>query len=181
MDDNDVVRETSSNNYAARENLWDEAWPTTEQSEDAEPVVGLEPDNIDEELPFPDVAGTRDTIEAVRDAEPYVPATDPPVLPGGREAIHVATGFGTSPEEEAIRDVPLENDADIEDEVRLILQQDSLASKYPLDVGVDSGVVRVTGSVPSIEDAEHVISVVGELPGVVDVVDDTTIVPTAGG
>jgi hypothetical protein len=173
-----VERENSSDDYEARENLWDEQWPGGDGAEVVH--IAAEPDNLDEELPFPDVVGTRDSIEAVRDAEPYVPPTDPPVLPGGREGITMATGFGTSPDEEAAEDEPLRNDLDIEDEVTLLLRQDSLTSRYNLGADVDNGVVHIRGRVASIDDAEHALSIVGELPGLVDIVDDMTIDPAAG-
>lgn len=174
--DNFSVRDNSSEDYSARENMWDQAWPTSEGSAGAHPLE--EPDNLDEDSPFPAVAGTSEGMEAVRDGEPYIPPMDPPVLPGGREGIHIATGFGTDAETEASQDQPLRGDIDIEEEVFLLLRQDSLTSKYPLDVEVDQGVVRITGQVPSFEDAEHAQSIISELDGVVDVVDDTTVVPT---
>jgi hypothetical protein len=159
--------------YTARENLWDEAWPAT--SEEGGKHPDTEPDLLDEEAPFPEVAGTSDTIGSIRDAEPYMAPTDPPVLPGGLEGIHTATGFGVSPEEENYTEPLPRGDEDIHDEALLILQQDALTSQYPLNVVVRNGVIRLRGQVESVADAEHAESLLGQLPGVVDVIDETTL------
>lgn len=160
--------------YRGRENLWDEAWPTT----DAGAMhVTDEPDLDDEVMPFPEMAGTYDAEEAARDAEPYVPPDDPPVLPGGAGGVHVATGFGFDSEEEAAESPQPRGDFDIQEQAILTLQQDSLTSRYDLGADVNEGVVRLTGHVPSLDDADHAMAIVGELPGVVDVIDDTTIDP----
>jgi hypothetical protein len=174
--EDDTVRDDSANDYQARENLWDEQWPTSGASSTHSPY---EPDNVDEELPFPEVVGTTDALEAVRDAEPYTPPTDPPVLPGGQEGIHVATGFGLSPDEEAASDAYPQGDEDIRDEVVRLLAENSDTSTLSLNVDVNGGVVRLTGPVPSLLDAERAITVATYAPGVVDVVDDTTVSPAA--
>jgi len=162
--------------YAARENMWDQQWPssTTETSRHGvdELYTG------DELSPFPDSVGTSDVIESVRDAEPYTPPIDPPVLPGGRDGIHVATGFGTSAEEVSVlEDVP-RGDEDIREEVMMVLSQDSLTSQYRLQVAVRNGIVHVVGLVTSTEDAEYAAAMIDNLPGVIEVVDDTTLEPT---
>lgn len=159
--------------YTARENLWDEQWPTTAAEESERP--GSEPDELDEVAAFPESMGTSDPIESVRDAEPYMPPTDPPVLPGGREGIHTATGFGISLEEENYAESPPRGDEDIYDEALLTLQQDSLTSEYPLDVPIHNGVIRLRGQVQSLSDAEHAQSLLGNIRGVVDVIDETTL------
>ncbi|MGI8968512.1 MAG: BON domain-containing protein [Chloroflexota bacterium] len=166
----------TNESYAARERQWDDQWPTSMQEDG---VHGTnEPDVTNEVMPFPDVAGTMDPAEATRDAEPYMPPVDPPVLPGGRDGVTVATGFGISPEEEAQHDRRPLGDEDIRDQALLTLQQDSLSNQYNLDVRVNQGVVHLVGGLPSVDDADHITSVLGELPGVVDVIDDTTLDPT---
>jgi hypothetical protein len=166
-----VTKDTQD--YPERQNLWDEQWPDTEPSAHTK----TELDTEDELSPFPETVGTHDVIESVRDAEPYEAPIDPPVLPGGREGVHVATGFGVDAEEEAAQDASPRGDDDVREEALLTLRQDSLTSKYRLDVTVHRGVVRLTGRVPSVEDAEHATWVLGELAGVVNVVDDTTLDP----
>lgn len=163
--------------YTQRENQWDQQWPAREREAGAgHPPTEL--DNLDETLPFPEEVGTSDVIESVRDAEPYMAPIDPPVLPGGRENIHTATGFGVDVEEENFAEPLPRGDEDIHDLALLTLRQDSLTSRYPLEVAVRDGVVHLRGQVPSVEDAEHAQWILGELAGVVDVVDDTTVVPT---
>lgn len=164
-------------NYKARENMWDEAWPGT--GRETATHASTEPDNLDEMAPYPQVTGTTDALEAVRDGEPYTPPTDPPVLPGGPEGIHMATGFGTSAEEEAVADGEPRGDEDIHDEALLTLRQDSLTSKYALDVDVLDGYITLRGLLPSFEDAEYAMSLLGNLPGVVDVIDETTADPNS--
>jgi hypothetical protein len=159
--------------YREREDAWDQQWPET----GAHGHSDAEPDNDDEETGFPGMVGTSDPIVAVRDAEPYSPPVDPPVLPGGREGISVATGFGFSPGEEAAQDPTPRGDEDVLEQVLLTLRQDSVTSTYSLDVVVDNGVVTIRGAIGSLDEAEHAQAVVGELPGVVDVVDDTTLTP----
>lgn len=175
----DTIHENSSDNYQERENLWDEQWPTTPEEQSSHPPQ--EPGNLDEELPFPDTVGTTDVIASVRDQEPYTPPTDAPVLPGGREAIHMATGFGTSPEEETSFEPAPRGDEDIRDEALLILQQDSETSTLSLDVDVIQGVVHLVGAVPSAMDAELAADLLNYVPGVVEVVDETEINPDVTG
>lgn len=163
--------------YFQRENQWDQQWPSRGQ-EAGSGHPSTELDNLDEALPFPDEVGTSDPIEAVRDANPYMAPIDPPVLPGGAEGIHTSTGFGVDAEEENYAEPLPRGDEDIHDLALLTLRQDSLTSRYPLDVAVRNGVVYLRGQVPSVEDAEHAQWILGELAGVVDVVDETAIIPT---
>jgi osmotically-inducible protein OsmY len=130
---------------------------------------------------FPEAVGTRDPLEAVRDAEPYIAPIDPPVLPGGAEAIHTAAGFGTDVEEETSRGEPYENDGDLQDEILLLLREDSLASHWTIEPTVEDGVVTLRGTVPTVDDAEYIQSIIGEVRGVVDVEDEMTIDPNVSG
>lgn len=164
--------EDTTQSYKSRENLWDEQWPR-----DGAGDSDHESDSDDEgELTaYPGAVGTSDPIQSARDAEPYDPPTDPPVLPGGKYGVHVATGFGESAQEEATVDDDTRDDEDIRREVVLTLHHDSLTSKYPLHAAVVNGVVRLTGRIPSADDAEYAQTLLSNVPGVVDVVDDTTI------
>lgn len=169
----------SSNDYEARENLWDQQWPGDSEQETVHSTSEIGDEN--EMSGFPDTVGTRDPLEAARDAEPYIPPIDPPVLPGGAEAIHTATGFGIDVEEETERGEPYEHDGDLEDEVRLLIRGDSLASHWTLEPTVEEGVVTLRGIVPTVQDAEYIQSIVGEVRGVVDVEDEMTINPDVRG
>ncbi|HEX8919278.1 MAG TPA: BON domain-containing protein [Chloroflexota bacterium] len=161
--------------YASRENQWDEAWPGTGEKVDRHPPEEIDTDG--EVSPFPEISGTTDSLESTRDAEPYVPPSDPPVLPGGAEGIHMGVGFGFSAEEEAYSDPASRGDESIHDEAMRVLREDSLTSRYPLSITVNRGMVRLSGTVQSLEDAEYAMSLLGNLAGVVDVVDDTSLEP----
>lgn len=164
----------TTQSYREREDMWDEAWPGSEQRE--HPASEL--DEESETTAFPGHIGTTDPLAGPRDGEPYTPPIDPPVLPGGREGIDVATGFGLSTEEEAAGDSAPRGDEDVLDEVLLTLRQDSVTSTYALGATVLQGVVTLRGSIGSIDEADHAASIVSQLPGVVDVVDETTLGPT---
>lgn len=165
----------SSNDYEARENLWDQQWPGTGTAETVHSREAI--DDIDEVSGFPESVGTGDILEPIRDGEPYMPPIDPPVLPGGPEGIHTAVGFGTSVEDEAEREGPYTQDADLEEAATLMLRQDSLTSHYDLRPAVEDGVVTIRGRVSDVQDAEHAQAIVGGITGVVDVVDEMTIDP----
>lgn len=165
--------EDTTQSYESRENLWDQQWPQEGTEHEADT------DNEDELTAYPGTVGTDDPLVSARDGEPYDPPTDPPVLPGGKYGVHVATGFGSSALESAVRDDAARDDADIDREVNLTLHEDSLTSKYSLHAAVESGIVRLTGRIPSADDAEYAQSLLSNVPGVVDVVDDTTIDPGA--
>jgi hypothetical protein len=167
------MERTESESYRQREAQWDDAWP-----DPADGHLAEEPDVEDEESPYPATVGTTDAAHAVSEGDPYTPAIDPPVLPGGRDGIDVATGFGLSSDEEASEEPAPRGDEDIAEEVILTLRQDSVASTYSFDIGVREGFVTLRGSVGSLDEAEHIISIVSQLPGVVDVVDETTLQPT---
>jgi BON domain len=166
------MERTESEDYRQRESQWDDAWPAPPEEHAAE-----EPDIQDEDSPYPETVGTSDAAFAVSEGEPYTPAVDPPVLPGGRDGIEVATGFGFSSDEEASEEPAPRGDEDIADEVSLTLRQDSIASSYGFSVSVRDGFVTLRGTVGSLDEVEHILSVVSELPGVVDVVDETTLQP----
>ncbi len=156
--------------YEQRESIWDEQMPLADRSASH---GGNESDVENELMPFPDTVGTTDPLVSVRDAEPYSPPIDAPVLPGGREGIHVATGFGMSTEEEDAGELAPRGDEALHDHAMRLLADDSLTSTLDLDVRVADGVIRLYGTVASADDAEHAQYMLGEIPGVVDVVDDT--------
>ena len=161
--------------YASRENQWDEAWPESGENADHHP---REETDVDAEVSsFPEVSGTTDALEAARDAEPYVAPSDPPVLLGGPEGIHSGVGFGFSTDEESYGDPEPRGDEDIHDEALTALKEDALTSDLLLSVHVNQGVVRLRGMVQSLDEVEYALNLIGNLPGVVDVIDDTTLEP----
>lgn len=118
--------------------------------------------------------------EAVDEAEPYYPPTDPPVLPSESEVAVVATGFGTSPEDSPFRgDSPPDRDAWLTEQVERVLREDSATSKLPIWVRVRQGVVYLHGPVADVDDEELAENVASLVPGVESVEDRTVVEPEA--
>jgi hypothetical protein len=179
IDQDEIDQANADREYEARERMWDDQWPRAARRGISHPTTESDVDN--ELMPYPETVGTSDPLVAIHDAEPYSPPVDPPVLPGGEEGIHVASGFGQSTDEEAWDNPPPRGDEDIREQAVRALQQDSLTSHYQLYVDVEQGIIRLTGSVPSLDDVDHAMAVLTELPGVVDVLDETTLDPALEG
>lgn len=128
--------------------------------------------------------------EAIEEAEPYFPPTDPVVAPStGDEALQVLGGFqdtsmdsmatapdappGEEPDEiQLYRD---RDDGDIQEDVARELREDALTTALKLTVNVMNGVVFLHGSVPSVDDAENAEAVAARVPGVAEVQDLTEV------
>ncbi len=126
--------------------------------------------------PFAEPVET-DPTEAVEEAEPYFPPTDPVVRIDHQGETRIAGGFGTGEEPEqpplaAIRGVP--PDEALEDLAHRTLRLDASTAHLYLKLGVVQGVVRVRGAIDDETDAESALAVAGDLPGVVDVIDELT-------
>jgi len=117
-----------------------------------------------------------DPTKAVEEAEPYFPPTDPVVRIDHRGETRIAGGFGTGEPAQtppaAIGDVP--PDEALEDLVHRALRLDASTAHLHLKVGVVQGVVRVRGAIEDETDAESALAVAGDVPGVVDVIDELT-------
>jgi osmotically-inducible protein OsmY len=118
-----------------------------------------------------------DPTEAVEEAEPYFPPTDPVVRLDHEGETRIAGGFGTGetvegPPPAAIQDVP--SDEALEDLVHRTLRLDASTAHLHLKVGVSQGVVRLQGAIEDEADAENALAVAGDFPGVVDVIDELT-------
>jgi hypothetical protein len=132
------------------------------------------PDSEIEVEPF-DRPVESDPTEAVEEAEPYFPPTDPVVRVDQKGETRIAGGFGTG---EAIQQHPhaalVPSDEAVEDLVHRALRLDASTADLQLRVGVRQGVVRLQGPVESEDDAENALAVAGDVPGVIDVVDELT-------
>jgi osmotically-inducible protein OsmY len=118
-----------------------------------------------------------DPAQAVEDAEPYFPPTDPVVRLGPKGETQIAGGFGTGEAptthaHAAIEDAP--PDEALEDLVHRQLRLDASTAQLRLKVGVLQGVVRLQGIVQDEADAENALAVAGDVPGVLEVVDELT-------
>ena len=92
-----------------------------------------------------------DPTEAVEEAEPYFPPTDPVVVEG-----------------------PV--DGDLAERVRLALARDAATTDLaPEVVEENDGVVTLRGTVQSLEDTDNAIEVAARVPGVKDVVDELAV------
>jgi BON domain-containing protein len=116
-----------------------------------------------------------DPTEAVEEAEPYFPPTDPVVRVDEQGETRIAGGFGTGEPLEhrpvaATEDVP--SDEALEDLVHRALRLDASTAHLRLKVGVLQGVVRLQGLIEDEADAENALAVAGDVPGVVEVIDE---------
>ena len=117
---------------------------------------------------------TDDPMVASDEAQPYMAPTDPPVVPGGRDTIEVADGFAATSEGAEDRSgVP--GDDEITARVRDLLRIDAATSSLDLDVETIDGVVYLRGMVQTLDDTDNAANVAARVPGVVEVVDETTV------
>ena len=111
-----------------------------------------------------------DPTESVEEAEPYFPPTDPVVRVDRTGKTRIAGGFsgGDVPERGAVSDEALE------DLIHRQLRHDASTAHLGLRVGVLQGVARLQGAVEDEADAENALAVAGDVPGVVEVLDELT-------
>jgi hypothetical protein len=129
------------------------------------------------EVEPPNDPGAIDPAQAVENAEPYFPPTDPVVRQGADGETRIAGGFGTgevptNPAHAVTRDVP--SDEALEDMIHRQLRLDASTAHLHLHVGVLQGIVRLQGAVDDESDAENALAVAGDVPGVVEVIDELT-------
>jgi len=116
-----------------------------------------------------------DPTEAVEEAEPYFPPTDPVIRTDHSGETRIAGGFGSGETSEqrppaATADVP--SDEALEDLVHRALRLDASTAQLHLKLGVLQGVVRLQGTIEDEADAENALAVAGDVPGVVEVIDE---------
>jgi osmotically-inducible protein OsmY len=134
------------------------------------------PDSEIEIEPFSEPPET-DPAEAVEEAEPYFPPTDPVVRVDRKGDTQIAGGFGTGEvpsgrPHAVIEDSP--SDEALEDLVHRALRLDASTAHLQLKVGVLQAVVRLRGVIEDEADAENALAVAGDVPGVVEVIDELT-------
>lgn len=147
---------------------------TSSIGDEASPDQPLEPD-------FTGDVGTTDPIIAVEQGITYFPPTDTVVLPAdSSEELEVIGGFAaTAMDDEASSSglVRGRGDDEIADAVRRELISDALTTDLEIEVAVNEGTVILTGSVPSLDDAEAAEAVASRVPGIVEVREELTIDP----
>jgi hypothetical protein len=123
---------------------------------------------------------TDDSMEAVEEGLTYVPPIDPPVSPDtdDPEGAEVATGFALTAEED-LEEIDGRGEAEdaLTARIRRALHDDSLTKHLArrLRIAEDNGIVIVRGEVDDLTDSDSVLEVIGDVPGVVEVRDETTI------
>jgi hypothetical protein len=135
---------------------------------------------VDDPADFTDQPLTTDATEVVEDSdgdEVFFPPTDPVLRAGADGQPEVLGGFSPTaepPTPERSSDGRIGDEA-IADAVRDALALDASTADLQLTVDVTDGVVRLRGTVLSIEDAENAEAVAASVPGVVEVIDETEI------
>lgn len=154
----------------------DTAWELSADEEPRQPSdatdAGYEVSMSDLEPDFTDEQGTSDPQEAAAEGIPYFPPTDPVVEPSDdEEELEVVGGFqGTSMDDETGGGGgDRRPDDDIAQDIARELNEDAATTDLMVDVDVRSGVAVLTGTVPSLEDAENAEAVAARVPGVVEV------------
>jgi hypothetical protein len=151
------------------------ATPDTEDDESLEPGDFTDQEILKDPL---HAAGPHDVdvdTEVSEGDEAYVPPTDPvrdsqgEVLGGfqvtSMDSVRVPrSALDGQPGDEAIAET-----------IRRELREDAATTDLDVGVSVDRGIVRLRGSVPSLDDAENVEEVAFRVEGVVDVLDELEI------
>jgi len=145
-----------------------------------ENVGSLNPDFTGQPLESnPDAdAGLADNPPVEPDPTYFAP-TDPVVPPDGDENRVVQGGFAPTSMEgmevECSAEDNLPGDEALADAIRQALADDAATTALQLDVTVESGVAHLRGTVPDLVDSENAEAVASEVPGVREVVDETTV------
>ncbi|MGE5333618.1 MAG: BON domain-containing protein [Nitrososphaerota archaeon] len=123
-------------------------------------------------------AGVKDNPPVEPDPTYFAP-TDPVVTTDQSGDLEVLGGFAPSSMEgmDVARSAEDKQPGDeaLADAVRQALAEDAATTALTLDVRVEQGVVYLQGAVPDLVDAENAESVAAEVPGIRDVIDETTI------
>ena len=133
---------------------------------------------VDDDADFTDQPLSTDAQAIVEDGdgnEVFFAPTDPVLRPGAHGEPEIAGGFSPTaepPTPERSSDGVVGDEA-IADAVRDALALDASTADLQLSVAVASGVVRLRGTVSSIEDGENAEAVAGAVPGVTEVADET--------
>jgi len=150
------------------------------EHEDDSPLRAVEDtvDETDDDADFTDQPLTTDAQAVVEDgdgSEVFFAPTDPVLRTGAHGEPEIAGGFSPTaeaPTPERSSDGGVGDEA-IADAVRDALALDASTADLQLNVEVDAGVVRLRGTVSSIEDDENAEAVASAVPGVTEVADET--------
>jgi osmotically-inducible protein OsmY len=150
------------------------ATPNTSDDESLEPGDFTDQDILTNAIGAAGPSGTADQQISEGD-EAYVPPTDPVRTPEG----DFLGGFQTTSMDSvrvprsALDGTP--GDEAIADTIRRELREDAATTDFDIEVSVNRGVVRIRGTVPTLDDAESVEEIAFRVEGVVDVYDELKI------
>lgn len=141
-------------------------------------------DVISLDASFADDPGTTNVIEVVEEGATYFPPTDPPTgRADDNDGFTVLSGFADSSTdtigadayelEDDSRRVP--TDDELADIVRRELREDALTTDLAIRVSAHGSTVILRGEVDTLEDAENAEAIANEVPSVVEVREELTI------
>lgn len=145
--------------------------------QDGENVISLD-------ASFTDDPGTSNVIDVVENGATYFPPTDPPTgRADDNDGFTVLSGFAGSstdsigadadePEDDTNR---LVTDDELADIVRRELREDAVTTDLDIRVTAVGGTVILRGEVDTLEDAENAEAIANEVPAVVEVREELTI------
>lgn len=125
---------------------------------------------------------TDDPLVAVEEGVPYDPPTERVIAPTGEPGGPDVAGVAGHPGGELEREDAVQPDTDVasrDDELTADVVEALRASDVPagdrLRVMASGGRVLVRGEVESVDVLDEILSIVGEVPGVDEVVDEVTV------
>jgi hypothetical protein len=160
--------------------------PTRTELDQGDPITG--PDGLDpvERLDGLAIDGlredeTEDWGVASQEGIPWVPPTDPPIVPDrdAPDGVTVAAGLGVSadadpydPDHRETEDV---EGLDLNERIRAAIRADAATSELVDDViiGTVGSRAVLRGTVLTIDDGDALVEVVGRVAGIDEVVDET--------
>jgi BON domain len=120
-----------------------------------------------------------DAEDPVEPDPAYFPPTDPVIGTDRQGNVTVLGGFEPTSMSSVEVDPSAEDarpgDEALADAIRRELREDAATTDLDLEVQVERGVARLSGTVPSLEDAENAESVASRVPGIREVADETDV------
>ena len=126
---------------------------------------------------------TDDPEVAAQEGLPYVPPSDPPIVPDpdDPQGARIAAGFGSTAEDEPYdsshRSELMSSEDDIVERIREALLADAATTAYAdtLAIAARGGTVAIRGVVEDIDDTDNIVDVIGRVSGVEEVIDELDI------
>ncbi len=148
------------------------AEPDTEENDSLEPGDFMDQRTLTDPLAASGAGAAELDYDSVAEGDQaYVP----PIDPVGTDET-VLGGFETSTDSlVASMDQAPRGDEELADEARLLLRDDAATAGLAIEVEVEGGRAKLSGSVPTIDESDMAAEVVSRVPGIVGVVDELTV------